>query len=337
MFQKVIFTVGNHDFTGDEILAWAEARGELQGVRDKLRDALTCSLYAEEEGFKVDKAKVQAASEELRYKNQLKQAAETERWLRYYDLTVRDFTLYLVRHLWLDRFRPQLDALRPVYAPGTDSITAAFWPELIFGGHFRLLAKQLARRFALVQERQTPGSAGILPASAVTTIDSASGTSRQDACAPREMEQLYSEECAKVLTDGALERALRARRQDLIRVEFEEAVFPDEAMAQEALLCVREDGESFQEVAKRAGVTRQTHSAFLGQLAGEELNLLQSARSSQILGPARAPAGFRVIFVARKGDPDLHDAEIHALITEPLLNCFFAAIESRHVIWGEDR
>jgi len=317
MFPKVLFSVGNRDYTGDDVISWAGARGDLEPVRQGVRDGLTCSLYAEEEGFTLDKAKLQAASEEIRRRNQLKQAAETERWLNHYGVTVRDFTLYLVRHAWLDRFRPQLESLRPVYVPAPDAISSAFWPELVFGGNLTLFARQLARRLALAWERKS---------------DAASEPAEFQA-----LEQLYLEECRTQVTEETLRRCLHARRQELIRMEYEEAVFPEEAMAQEALMCIRQDGEPLREVAGRIRVPWEHQATFMGQVPEQKQLLLQSARPGHVVGPIPDPGGFRLVLVSVKRDPSLEDSEIREIVSDPLIETFFSEIETRHVTWSEDR
>src|SRR5207247_2310592 len=98
-------------------------------------------------------------------------------------------------------------------------------------------------------------------------------------------EESFQRFTRQVLTEEAVRRQIQARYTDWIRFTYSWVGFLDEAMAREALLCVREDGEGLAEVAARARATLYRGQLCLEQLTPSLHDPFLGAREGELLGP----------------------------------------------------
>ena len=316
MLQPTVFAAAGRDFTIDDVLLAARARGDLVPIEAETAEALACARYAEEEGFELDEDAVQAASDEYRYQKDLVTAEDTERWLHQRGLTLDGFGAYFERRHWRLRFHDQASDLAREFAPSRDDLEQALWQDVLLGRHFATLARALAWRVAAHLEQQPK---------------SVPGPELEEDLAL--LERSYEEERLRTLAPENCARALKTRHQSLIRVVLERASCVSDEIAQEAVLCVREDGEPLQEVAARTASRFSVTTSFAESLPESLQQRCLSALAGEVFPPIPDEDAYWVIRLVEKIEPDLSDADVRGRVEQWLLDARFAQLVRAHIRW----
>jgi hypothetical protein len=315
MRQATLFYAGGRDFTCSQVLSAAEFRGELEPIRDTLRGGLACLSYAEDEGFEPDTEDLQEASSAYRYENDLTTAEETEAWLQEHDLTLEDFTAFFERRYWLERFGAELGKILPEYQPSSEEIAHLLWPEIVLGQHLTGLTHALGWRVAASLE-----TAGEVP----------TGSSAEEWAI---IETRFQDQVQRILTLENCQRELQARGLVLMRFEVVHAAFTSAQLAQEAFLCVTQDGEELETVTERAGVALERYTGFVESFSDELQPRIISAAPGETLPPLATPGGYQICRLQKKIEPHLDIPEVRQRIKELLLNAAFDELVRKHVVW----
>jgi hypothetical protein len=316
MRDRVLFVAGGREFTVDHVLTSAERRGDLAPVGQAVRDALACAAYADDEAFALEDSRIEQLAETYRIDRDLTTAEDTEAWLEVNGLTIDDFTLWLERRAWRDRFAESLEAIRADYEPGQDEIEDAVWPEIVFGNHL----DTLARRLAVAVAAQMAG-----------------GGAKEQADWPSEvarMEVAYAERCREALTDESIARETTLRAAGLMSVELELVSFPTLDGAREAWLCATSDGEALPDVAARSGGAWRRAQQFLDQLPESLRQRVWSAAPGEILAPSAEGDRFVVCRVLEKRQPDPADPRVRARIEDVLVDRVSSELMQGRVQWA---
>ena len=342
------FRCGERAFGAQEVLSAADFRGELAPVRADIRDSLACAAFAEEQGYALDEAVLQALSEQYRTAHGLESADATAQWLQARGVDLDDFGEYLERALWRHRFGDSLDAIRGDYAAPEDDVAPLVWPEVVFADAAHDLARWLARRAALWVEL---GGAPVLDDEAVEAerkrfierhdgvVDAVEAWCARNKCTAPWFEELarleaaYRQKRRALLTPENFDREMLLRRQDLMCVEVETAAFPTAAVAQEAYLCVAEDGEPLADVSARAARTAYHAAVFLEGLSEDLQRRLLSASPGETFPPVADGEEYWVYHVCRKMEPDTGDAEVRRRLEHALITKYFDQLVDKHVDW----
>ncbi len=316
MLHPIVFSAAGRDFTIDEVLLAARARGDLEPIEAETAEALSCARYAEEEGFELDEDAVQAASDEYRYQKDLVTAEDTERWLHQRGLTLEDFGAHLERRHWRFRFHDQASELAREFPPSPNDVETALWPDVMLESHFETLARALAWRVAAHLERKPAPALGPALEEDLPLL-----------------ERSYEEERLRTLAPENCARALKTRHQSLIRVVLERASCASDEIAQEAVLCVREDGEPLQEVAARTASRFSVTTSFAESLPESLQQRCLSALAGEVFPPIPDEDAYSVIRLVEKIEPDLSDAEVRGRVEQWLLDARFAQLVRTHIRW----
>jgi hypothetical protein len=125
---------------------------------------------------------------------------------------------------------------------------------------------------------------------------------------------------AAYVTPAAVADAIVAHRFDWVRLGCRVVAFPGEQAAREAVLCVREDGETLAEVAADAHVPLQERRFYLGDLGPALLRHFIGAAAGDVVGPL-AEGGEHVLFeVVERALPDAADAELRERAERAILD-----------------
>jgi hypothetical protein len=108
MQDLALFLAADRAFTVRQVLSAADFRGELAPVRQAAREGLACQRYGEDEAFETDLEDLNQAAEVYREDRDLTTAEDTEHWLAVHPHTVDDFSAWLERRAWRERFLPNL-------------------------------------------------------------------------------------------------------------------------------------------------------------------------------------------------------------------------------------
>lgn len=314
MTDPIVFSARSRAFTRGQVLSAAEFRSDLAPLRDTIRLGLACQQHAEEEGFVIDADALQGEAERYRIERDLSTAEDTERWLADHDVTVEDFTGWLERWLWRQRFASEVAARAADYHAEVDDVETLVWPEVVFGGHLPALSRRLAGRVASLLE--CGRSCEALPW-------------EQELAA---MEEAYDEVRRRALSSAKVDRELDARKALLVRFDAETAVFGSLEAAREAWLCATHDDEPLEAVAARVGASYGRAGQFLDEFPESLQARMLSAPPGEILPPVEHGNGFLVCLVRAKSLPEgAGDPAVRARIEAALVGRAVEDLVRRHI------
>jgi hypothetical protein len=136
-----------------------------------------------------------------------------------------------------------------------------------------------------------------------------------DACATRlaRTELALRDFRAAVITPRAVADQISAHHLEWIRVAYQTLIYPAEAMAREALLCVREDGMDFTDLAAATTVADlREDERWIGEVTGPVHAALLGARAGEVIGPFSIDGGHGLIRLTDKCLPSAEDEQVRS-------------------------
>jgi len=348
MAQYAGFSCGDRDYTAQEVVAAAAFRSELTAVWLAIHDGLAATAYASENGYELDEDALQAASEQYRQDRGLLSAEDTQGWFAARGVSLDDFGDYLERRLWLARFADHIEPIRQDYPAPMETVAPLVWPELVLGGAFDELALWLARRVALEAAQdgapapspeETEDERGRFLERAGIAPDQCEAWCEGNATSAERLEELlrleaiYRRKRHELLTPDNFDREMQLRRLELLGIEVESAGFPSEDMAQEARLCLVEDGASLPDVSARAQSTAYHATVFLEGLPENLQTRFLSAAPGEVFPPIEDHGEYWVYRVCRKIEPDKENGEVRRRLEHALITRYFDELVDTHIQW----
>ena len=310
-WDRPVFTAGSRKLTIHDVLRAAHFLGELD-----LAWTEVCRLAARGD-FEVDEDAVQAASEEFRSERDLITAEETEQWLDQRGLTLEEFGDYFVRHQGEETLDPGDGHPAMTYADAPEEMHDLLRIDLLISGEFDRLSERLAWRFAARDAGQN--------APASPPLDWLEEL--------REVEAAYHKQSALVLDDRSREDGLQALRLPLTRLEIEILELESADAAHEALLCLREDGESMADVARDGRYPLRSREVRVDEVAEEVRSPLLSASIGEVLGPFSHGDEFLIYRLLRKIEPQLVDEAVAVLVDQYVVERHFTELAAKYIHW----
>jgi parvulin-like peptidyl-prolyl isomerase len=322
-----IFTVGDVAYAWEDLVLAGCLWGDWPALQDRVRAGLAClkrldDLEDPEDALSEDT--IATAAEEFRYNRDLIAAEDIEAWLDRQGLTLAEWSDYLRRSLLVSEWADVLEKIERDYPVGDDEVESAIACEAICGGHASTLASRLAGRAAayawLGEETRDGASAEDLDA-----ILTAVAAEVKTAAHPERLEHLARLELAwrrfaeHEATPEAIRAQIAARRLEWTRLAVRSAFLEDLPAAQEAALCVREDGRDLAEVATEAGAQLEEAEWYLEEVADGLRERLLAARVGELVGPVAVDDGFLLVSVLDKRMPALDDPEVRDRAEQALL------------------
>ena len=230
--SRVAFSIGSDLFTWADVLRSAVARGSWQEHLVSVRDAVVAGAHALSADNAPTADDVGAVTTKFRYDRNLISGDDLLKWLAQWDISMLDWEESLRRVLSRECFSDELDGLRDSFPADDAAIAAAIWPDTVCSGFIERAGEQLCSDLALALGSGCPTA----------------GRARPD------FERIQA--AADVARSNALNREALAREVTNHRLEWTAVrgwwlALPDEDMAKEAAMCVRNDGSSL------ANVTRE--------------------------------------------------------------------------------
>lgn len=278
VLDRLVFSAGEEDYRWADVIAAAREWGRWDEI----------GRLASFEVPSIVESDLDEAAEAFRYERGLLAADEMEAWLRHWGLSQAAWSEHLRRTITRSR--------QPDPAASGEAGEDEVWAEAVCSGALAELARELAARAAAAEAR----------GSGAGPVESDLGRMGEELTAFIE----------SALTPEARAKALELRSADWVRLTFTELELPDQGMANEAALCVREDGLGLAEVAERAGVAVDEREAFIEEVDGELSKSLLSAPPGELVGPLRVSNGFALLCVHEKVPPVLGDPVIQARLEE---------------------
>jgi hypothetical protein len=334
--QPAFAVEGTVYFWEDAVLA-ARAWGDWAALEAEAREGVACARHLLAAGDSPTEEEEDAAATEFRVARDLLTAAQTEAWLRERGLGVASWQEHVRRALLRRKWAASLADLVARY-PATDAqLRRALAAAGVCSGHLARFADKLAGRAAVhARLRGEPDGATAAVASdggAGELLGLAPEVCRAKLEALARLERSFERFCRQVVTAEAVRRQVSARYTDWIRVRYCWAGFPEEAMAREAALCVREDGEALADVAARAGVSVGRGQLYLEQVYPDLHDAFLSAREGELLGPVACGGEFRLFAVLEKVPPRETDPDVRRRAEQALVQGAVAREVESRVVW----
>ena len=138
---------------------------------------------------------------------------------------------------------------------------------------------------------------------------------------------------AALLTERAVKDYVTARQLDWVRFDCRVMAFPDEGMAAEAALLLREDGEGFTRVYQVAHTEPRAAQFFLDQIDDSMRDHFLGSRPGDLIGPVRIDDEYVLYQVEEKVLPTIRDADVRRRAEDGVLHNALGQQLERRVHW----
>ena len=313
-WQRVAFRRDGASYRLADALLCAALAGEWPVLEAGILAGIACELRSEDEGSPLEDGELAEAQRAFRYDRNLIAAEEAQEWLDRWELTAEDWSAALERQLLRRRWHAELAQLVEEYEMDDEGLAEIAWADLVCSGALEALVQRLAERVAIVAAAATPPPAGAAATSAPLppwfglSADASDPAVRRLAGIIAAAEERRRQE----LSPQKLRAAIAARPLDWTYVDAVRLVLPTEAMAAEAALRVREDGETLDEVGRDVGAPVERWGGFLESAEAGLRARLVSASEGELLGPIREPAGLALLQVVTRRVPVETDPVVRA-------------------------
>jgi hypothetical protein len=332
---RSLFTIGNRSYVWEDLVAAGCLWGDWLTLETRVRDGLICLArqddLEEDDEDALSEDDVEESAAEFRYARDLVAADDLERWLEQRGLTIDGWLDYIRSSLLLDRWADDLEEIREEYEADDDEVAEALACEAVCSGLAGRLAERLGGRAAIharaVEEGSPPDSAEAAALAAAVPDDQlerflpelSAKARRERVNAVASLEAAWRRFAAAVAPPDALRGLITSRRLDWVRVATVSVVAPDEDVAREIALCVKEDRRPIEEVAEEAGLSAETTELWLEDADEALRDALVGAQSGEVLGPLAWKEGHLVLTVGDKRLPSDDDADVRARAEHALL------------------
>ena len=318
------FAVGERIYTWRDVAAAAVLRGDWSGLEDRLRRGLALVRRAEEQGETIPEEQLEAAAEEFRYERELISSDEMEAWLEGVGLSVEAWMDFVEREL-LRAADASPDEDLSAFAPEDDEVAQSTLAEAVCSGALSRFAETLAGHAAVGQVSASDGASPTGEASpqdverAVLEVSRAFARTGPPDLSPPSADTVaellrltvaFEQVCRQLATPPAIRKAIEARRLDWVRLDVQDFAFPREAAAREALLCLREDGDSIEAVATAAHTEPRESRLYLEDVDPAARPELLAAGPGDLVGPVELEKEFHLLLVRDKTLPSEKDPEV---------------------------
>ena len=337
---RSLFTIGNRSYVWEDLVAAGCLWGDWATLEERVRDGLICLARLddldEDDEDALSEEDVETAAAEFRYARDLVAADDLEAWLEQRGLTIDSWLDFVRRSLLLERWAEDLDEIREEYEADDDEVAETMVCEAVCGGVARRLAERLAGRAAIharaIEEAASSGvaaddgAAASLAAAAVPDDqlkrflpELAAKARRERVAAVASLEAAWRQFAELVAPLDALRGLIASRRLDWVRIATVSVVAPDEDVAKEIALCVKEDRRPIEEVAEEVGLSADSSEMWLEDVDEALRDALIGAQPGDVLGPLAWKEGHLVLTVGDKRLPSDDDAEVRARAEHVLL------------------
>jgi hypothetical protein len=329
-----------------EVVRAAQFRDELRPSVSEVAWGIACEDEAARWNLETDDSAVEEMVDRFRYENDLISAEEAEAWLDARGLTQDEFRDYFNRRYWRETLREKVIPERVDPSRVVPELLGLLQIELVISGAFVPIAVGLSRRLVARAAAEAPAGAKLVKAERARFLERSGlepgglagwlkslDRSQDWLEGMLEMEASYRLRCGAVLTPERLSRELAAARLPLTRLEVETVEFDSADAAREALLCVRDDGLSLEEVARESRYPFKRIEVLAEELPEDQRQKLLCAGIGEIQEPAQAGGAFQLSRVLGKAEPALGDALVRGRVEQRILNTYFSEAGAKDIRW----
>jgi len=322
-FAGPVFQVDHETFSWRDVVLFTHERGDWQDLLEEIQAGLAAVRHFAHLDDEALEERVDAAAAEFRYDRELITAEETEAWLRARGVTAAEWLASIRRTVYREHFADRLTGLG---AAAGDEITEAIRVELRCTGLGHRLAEQCAEYAAVAAAigRLTPSAAEAeLPASLPPGLDPDHARTRLPLLAG--MLEGAEEFRQAAITDEAIRREIQHHKMEWVRLECRALAFADPSPAREAALCLKDDGQSIEDVAASAHLEATDMRFYVDELDLALQPYFVSAMAGDVIGPSAVGESWTLFQVLSKtmpgeSDPELRDRAAGRLFARALAN-----------------
>lgn len=341
--DALVFSVEGEPYCWRDVILSAVQRGDWAAVERRTREGAACLQHAEATGSARPAGMLEAAGREFRYAHDLVTAQSMEEWLQHHDLTVADWTGYLRRDLQRAGVTAGLDELVARYPISDEAAVRLTLIEAMCSSALDEWASALAERAAAHAFVRASASTAVGDGNApLEQLDTRPLTvlwgddpATLQAAVQRlgRLDESLNRFRATLLTERAVHDYVSSRQLDWIRFECRVMAFPNEGMAAEAALLLREDGEGFTGVYQAAHAVPRATEFFLDEIEDSVRDHFMGSRPGDLIGPVRVHDEFVLYQVEQKVLPTIRDADVRRRAEEGVLNTELDRQVERRVTW----
>src|SRR6266487_5942532 len=339
----IVCACGKHDYAARDAIDAAIFRGELEAKWKEFLAAVEAEKRSNELELDLDESAISRAAEGFRYEYDLITAEETEAWLANRGLTLDDFSHYVARHYCANTLDGEIVPIEVEHHAASRELRELFLSELILSGELDRMTTALMWRLAAHCAEKDPGPDAIAVAerkffdrneiepSQLADWLERLGRDSEWFNIMLVIDAAYRTRRDTLLVPQVRQHELAALRLSLTRFETEIVELESCDAAKEALLCVREDGMSMEEVAIEGRYPYRRVEFVLEDISLEAQQKFLCVSPGQVLNPIERGDGFELCRVVRKIEPRLDDPRVKSRLDQRLLDRHFSELVSKYV------
>lgn len=325
---KPVFQVGGDSYCWADIAFAAVVWGEWERLRLQVREGLACLGSHRASGRPLPEAEIQSAAADFRYERELIAAEEAEAWFSRWGISAHEWMEYIRRSVLRARLESRLPEILAAHPVADADVAAASGVEAICSGLLTRLAPRFAARAAAHDQMRAAHQNGgpLYPDEDLAAVrrgfptdvqslglDLGEDTQHESATRLARLELALRDFRTAVVTPRAVADQISSHHLEWIRVAYQTLIYPAEAMAREALLCVREDGMDFPDLAAATVVADlRENEQWIGELQGPLNAGLLGARAGDVLGPFAIGGGHALLRLTDKRLPRFEDEQVRS-------------------------
>jgi len=307
LLDELVFCVGSEEYRWDDVILAAKLRGDWARLEKELCQGMACVKRMDEAEEEFDAGELESAANDFRYERDLVTAEEAEAWLKQWNLSAEAWMDYIRRYLLRRKWADELAEIVARFPVTQSEINSCLRAEAVCSGYLARFAQALAARASAFAKAREEG-----------------WMREATRCAKRikrihRLEAGYRSFRDQVVDPQGLKDQVGWHRLDWIRLDCRYVLFPDEQMAREAALCVRDDGMQLDEVAANAKIGLHSAPLYLEEIDPSLRDRFLSAGKGVLVGPLNWEKGFALFVVEDKILPALEDLAIRRRAEESLI------------------
>ena len=344
LHDLIVCACGTQEYAARDAIDAAIFRGELEVKWKEFLEMVEAEKRSDELDLDLDEVAISSAAEAFRYEYDLITVEETEEWLANRGLTLEDFSDYFTRHYWANAFDKEIALIEVEYQSASPELRELFLTELVLSGELDRMTTAFMWRLAAHCAEKDPHPDAIAVAeqkffdrNEIEPSQLAGWLRRLDRDSEwfgtmLVIDAAYRTRRDTLLVPQARQHELTALRWSLTQFESEIIEFESRDAAKEALLCVRQDGMSMEEVAIEGRYPYRRVNFLLEDIPIDTQQRFLCVSPGQVLKPIERGDGFELCRIVNKIEPDPEDPRVKSRIDQRLLDRHFSELVSKYVV-----
>jgi hypothetical protein len=323
-WEHYAFSIGDASFQWLDVVLAAMARGDWARFERRLTEGLCCAARAAAEDVPPPEAAIDEAAAAFRYERDLISGSDISEWLARVQISAEDWMAYITRDVLRQMWADEIEELLDRYPPSPRQLEAAAIAEGISSGLFDLFEASFSERAATAFDA-CPDLFAAAPTPSLAHTESATRLVRQHAhwltmCPEAEsvarvtrilgIDEAYRVASEQLVSAESLQHVIEAHRLQWVVIDLDTITFADDDAAREALLCMKEDGLSMQDVGALSHQPVTRDRRFLEDVPAEHRDHLLSVEPGRLIGPLPVDGRDQVAAVLARTTPRLDDDHV---------------------------